>query len=171
MADWQKCLAMARKVLNDNGVTEPFVDVMAIARKVGIEIRPTHFDADHEFISGFLDNREHPPAMYINDDEEVGRQMFTIAHELGHYFLKHPPNEWGVHRRDVRYLEAKDDSENEADYFAACLLMPEEFIEKQKKKFHLTDQDYALLAGMFGVTPSAMRKRLMLLERRRAAKG
>lgn len=47
-----------------------------------------------------------------NDDPEVplGRKRFTIAHELGHFFLQH--------ERET------DQAETEADLFASQLLMP-----------------------------------------------
>lgn len=71
----------------------------------------------------------------------TARSRFTIAHELGHYFIDshriglkqgllspHPSrNNENTHNR----------IEREADYFASCLLMPEERFKKliQKKKF------------------------------------
>lgn len=71
------------------------------------------------------------------------RGRFTLAHELGHYFIdahreslargilqSHPSNQSLIHNSTM---------ENQADYFAACLLMPEERLRAQtiRRKFSL----------------------------------
>ena len=72
---------------------------------------------------------------YIMVNSEIdndGRKNFTIAHELGHYFLGHTLN----NHLDTEINEeglSKEPIENEADYFATCLLMPEEKITRAFK--------------------------------------
>lgn len=81
---------------------------------------------------------------YRGNRPNTPRARFTIAHELGHYFIDshriglkqgllspHPSiNNENTHNR----------IEREADYFASCLLMPEERFKKliNKKKFEYT---------------------------------
>lgn len=73
--------------------------------------------------------------------ENLKRNRFTFAHELGHYFIDE-------HRLGLKYnilephssfhnLGRKDRIELEADYFASCLLMPKEKfrIAPVQKKF------------------------------------
>lgn len=60
-----------------------------------------------------------------------GKHNFTFAHELGHFFLRHPPSyvmdgQQGF-RCTVKDMEgSRNPQEAEANRFAAALLMPEE---------------------------------------------
>lgn len=61
----------------------------------------------------------------------VGRKNFTIAHELGHYFLKHKLDN-GQSFCSVKDIEsglsASSQQEVEANYFSSCFLMPKEYL-------------------------------------------
>ena len=80
----------------------------------------------------------------INND---GRRNFTIAHELGHYALQHP-----LHGNSLLCgttsinEEAKfgNGIEKEANYFAACLLLPE---DKIKSAFCAQLRRHGLVSG------------------------
>ena len=57
---------------------------------------------------------------------------FTAAHEFGHFVL-HPDEQM---HRDIPmdshvHAKARSPKEEEADYFAACLLMPKPFVEQE----------------------------------------
>lgn len=57
--------------------------------------------------------------MLINSNNPIGRQHFTIAHELYHLFIEDNP------QPHICWLNGtKDDSEKCADYFAQIFLMP-----------------------------------------------
>ena len=66
--------------------------------------------------------------IFYNSMHKDTVKNFTIAHELGHYFLQHLDNENSeiiCLERDFQKIEhKKDEKEVEANYFAACLLMP-----------------------------------------------
>lgn len=72
------------------------------------------------------------------------RGRFTLAHELGHYFIDNHRN--GLQRGLLEPHPSKNNEEKhqkierEADYFASCLLMPEERFRKDclKRKFNFT---------------------------------
>ena len=71
------------------------------------------------------------PVIFYNAKHTKEMQAFTIAHELGHFFLKHLENEEAeiiCIDRDFQRMDDSDDEklerEVEANYFAACLLMP-----------------------------------------------
>ena len=70
------------------------------------------------------------PAIFYNAKHTAPMQAFTIAHELGHYFLRHLDGteaEIICIDRDFNRLGSNDDAsekEVEANYFASCLLMP-----------------------------------------------
>ena len=66
---------------------------------------------------------------------------FTAAHELGHWILH--PNEIMHHDRPINNLEffneKRPDSEREADYFAACFLMPYKLLKTKFEETFLTN--------------------------------
>lgn len=80
----------------------------------------------------------------------VLRDKFTLAHELGHYFLH-------FNSEDERKMAARMGSgriEWEANWFAASLLMPKSLIETKR-----LDSAYAI-ASYFGVSLQAASVRL-----------
>jgi len=70
-------------------------------------------------------------AIFYNAKHTGKMQAFTIAHELGHHFLGHlkdVPTETVCLDRDFQRMDEsndpKDNNEVEANFFAACLLLP-----------------------------------------------
>lgn len=86
--------------------------------------------------------------LLYNDQSPPARQRFTLAHELGHLLLGH-----GV--RSMR-------EEDEADFFAAALLMPDALLTALcRRGLRLTEH---FLTREFGVSrAAARRKRAALL--------
>lgn len=79
-------------------------------------------------VAGLLDKQRRLISISTRFPYEV--QRFTAGHELGHIWLEHPGT---VIHRDLPIFELKPDSvrdpmEQEADYFAACLLAPRELV-------------------------------------------
>jgi hypothetical protein len=103
--------------------------------------------------------------IYVNAVEahrSPGRARFTVAHELGHWYL-HAQNADGQNfQRFCRGpdLRAQNHQEGEANRFAASLLMPEELLGEQAAAAHF---NVALLAKRFDVSLGAMQLRLRTL--------
>jgi Zn-dependent peptidase ImmA (M78 family) len=155
--------AKADEILARNNIHAPFVNVFDIAASEGIAVKYRKFPLKHRNVSGFYYPMDQ--TIYLNVDEPSDRQVFTIAHELGHYFLSHKADEYGVYRRQSSYEGIKDQNEQEADSFAADLLMPERMMREEIKKYPFLQADSAaLLALRFGVSTSAMANRLKNLE-------
>jgi hypothetical protein len=101
-------------------------------------------------------------------DQWPGRRRFTVAHEIGHWVLHD-------HRRRPTYCrsafidtgtgyevseqerEPKPPAEDEADAFAAALLMPASLL---RHHYEHTTRDFDQLKEMFGASAKAMGKRL-----------
>lgn len=69
------------------------------------------------------------------DDHPEGRMLFTCAHEAGHWVLHREfvdEAERGAVRRSIicRTADARKPVEWQADYFAACLLMPKDALKE-----------------------------------------
>ena len=114
----------AREVLTDAGINALPVDPFAIAKNEGIECRP----GDLQDCSGCLIMRNNTFRIVYNGQWGEGFGRFTVAHELGHFFIEgHPqalfPDNTGEHRSESGYT-SNDRLEREADHFAANLLMP-----------------------------------------------
>lgn len=45
------------------------------------------YESDLKDISGLLKKKEGEWVIYVNQEDSPSRKVFTIAHELGHYFL------------------------------------------------------------------------------------
>jgi hypothetical protein len=109
------------------------------------------------------------PAMgeiWVNADEArqwPARRRFTIAHELGH---------WRLHRESKRGVFCRSGSiepeapqsriplppaEDEANVFAAALLMPAHLIQEQ---YIRCERDFFRLCDTFGASGAAMGRRL-----------
>lgn len=163
MADLDAAQRSAQAVLDEYGFEDPFVDVYKIAADKGIDIIPVVPQPGDKEFSGFLDSNGDQPEIYINAQEPVARQTWTIGHELGHYFLGHKPDNWGINWRD-QTSEEKNEFERAADHFAANLLIPQTMLTSTMAKYKLQKEDYALLAELFGVSQSAMKNRLDFLQ-------
>jgi Zn-dependent peptidase ImmA (M78 family) len=101
----------------------------------------------------------------INSSHSLGRQHFTIAHELYHLYIQ---EKFEIHQCKTGLFDTKNKEEYNADYFASCLLMPEigihELIpdeELNKKKISL--QSIIKLEQYFSVSHSSMLVRLKML--------
>ncbi len=106
--------------------------------------------------------------IYLPTDTSLARDRFTIAHELGHYFLHYPlvkarhPEQ--PQMKATRFVnEAFDDlvrAEWEANWFAAALLMPKQaFCDAWEQWGRATD----IIAIKFSVTDLAARTRAKAL--------
>ncbi|WP_082363697.1 ImmA/IrrE family metallo-endopeptidase [Rhodopseudomonas sp. AAP120] len=97
-------------------------------------------------------------SIFLASHTGPARDRFTIAHELGHYFLHYLyPKQNGA---ELQAMEAQrygsGPVEWEANWFAAGFLMPvPEFTERYKK----LNGSVALLADAFGVSTEAARIR------------
>ena len=90
------------------------------------------------------------------------RDVFTIAHELGHYFLH---SRLGEIKIKANRSEDIDEAEREANSFAAAFLMPE---EKLRKIYEEKEGNISALADAFNVSLSAMNWRCINLKLKQA---
>jgi Zn-dependent peptidase ImmA (M78 family) len=120
----------AAQVISQNKINSLPVDPLAIAENSDILVRPKP-DTSCGGVSGMLCRVGNSfGIMYSTHIPNYGFQLFSIAHELGHYFLPgHIDAIDGLLNGDIHKSKAgsfsSDPYEKEADYFAAELLMPE----------------------------------------------
>lgn len=120
----RRAAATAAQVLRDYALTALPVDPIALAERVGITVQAK----DAEGCSGMLIKQgDNFGILYSTHIDSKGFQNFSVAHELGHYFLEGHPEallRTGTHKSQAGFA-SDDPYEVEADYFATHLLMPE----------------------------------------------
>jgi len=105
-------------------------------------------------ISGAIVVQSGEATILIDESENYGRQMFTCAHEVGHYMERkaNGDHEFSfVEERSQKY----DLHEFYADEFAGNLLMP----ETEFRKAWAACRSDNLMSAKFGVTPAAITMR------------
>lgn len=145
-------------LINDSIVV---IEPTEIANKYNIEVIEMDISSISDNISGFI--RYFPETekyiIVLSSKDHPNRKRFTLAHELGHYFL-HPD----LLKKEGIYIERNimfrwwDHSvyEYEANMFAAEYLMPEDQVKEQYKKYGVIE----ILAWFFNVSNLAMAYRI-----------
>ena len=126
----------------------------------------TFFRPLTEGFSGMsLKVNENARFMLINSNHSLGRQHFTIAHELYHLFIQ---DKSVIHPCKTGRFDSKNKGEYDADYFASCFLMPEcgiyELVpdeELQKKRISL--QTLIRIEQYYSVSRSSILVRLKMI--------
>lgn len=119
-------------LLHQHGVFRPPVPLERIVESLGIEL--TYRPMDPDMSGALVETSDKQVFIAVNERHHRNRQRFTIAHELGHYFLDHLHShphidrEFTVIARNGISSQASDPREMEANAFAANLLLPQEFL-------------------------------------------
>lgn len=166
---------IVEKLLADAKIKAPPVPVDDLIRSQGVEITRKRFDDETSGLI-YVDPKSGHAVIGLNVSHTKTRQRFTLAHELGH-FLLHKRGEGGLHVderdffvrfRDTHSSDGSDREEREANAFAAELLMPSNFLERDAKKLldglSLSDDTTIReLASRYGVSLQALSFRLVNL--------
>jgi Zn-dependent peptidase ImmA (M78 family) len=158
-ADYVKAKEAARALLTKYNVTSPVVPVFEIAQQEGLSIKLFDMPDKLMGVAGFFDPAK--KTIYVNKEEPYNRQVFTVAHELAHYILQHDAGKIGVLPRWPSKQRGTENAlEQEANCFAAELLVPSQMLNSQIKEYDLTTNDSLVLAKLFGVSKAVMDIRL-----------
>lgn len=162
--DWVLAERRGSRTANEFGVSSFPVDPKGIAlqRNIRVEGRP---------LTGcqgcLVKNGDAFGIVYATGLGNEGMVNFTIAHELGHYFLQgHPealfPDGDGIHQSQGAFTSG-DTREREADHFAAGLLMPEQLFVPEMRRVELGLQGVEALASACGTSLTATAIRYAML--------
>jgi Zn-dependent peptidase ImmA (M78 family) len=133
----------------------PPIPVHEIAEQNGVDVVFTTFGSLADKISGLCDFTA--KRIYVNEGDDLRRQMFTMAHELGHWMLHRDFVEQDPARYSVlpRFSDTSSNVlEQEANAFAAELLVPKALLDKVR------GAPVSKLADLFMVTRTMMEYRL-----------
>jgi hypothetical protein len=93
----------------------------------------------------------------LNSSHSPGRLSNDLMHELAHIILKHSPSAMEISEHGVALRKNYDkQQEQEADWLAACLLLPRPALVNIKR----LRKDIAAAAQEYGVSPAMLNYRL-----------
>lgn len=124
-------MRQAELILRDDGLLELPVDVEGLAKTRDIGVEP--IDGSDGGVSGMLARYGDTFGILYNASiPNKGYQRFSIAHELGHFFIEghidHILSDENAHKSRANFI-SNNCYEREADYFASGLLMPKPLIQ------------------------------------------
>ena len=160
---------IANVILEEFGIEKLPVPIEEIAKNRGLDIKA--YDLG-ENVSGMLVMESGKGTIGYNPTESKVRQRFTIAHEFGHFELHKQDNgvfidkEFKVLFRNQNSSTGELKKEQEANAFAAAILMPEKLLIKELKNHNLDlsdEESMKSLAKKFNVSAPAMTFRIVNL--------
>ena len=150
-----------RKKLGED--SESSVDIFNLVQK--IENLTLVFYSLGENISGVCYKGKGSNVIAINSEMSLGRQRFSLAHELYHLYFDHS----SIHSVSPALIGGGDETERKADQFASYFFIPpsslytmiEMIKEKREQSDSLTLEDVIKLEQYYGVSHKAMLYRLL----------
>lgn len=151
-------------------IGEGSVDVIDVAKRLGFVVGNAVLNEEDDGFIVVEEGRKEimgikaDKLIGVNSDRSLEWKRFIIAHELGHYILHFKEkNLKGLYaHRD--HKRGHNDLENEADFFAANLLMPKESFKnkyKEIKKVYKKDKEIVdALSKYFIVTIRMTERRI-----------
>ena len=160
-----KAKQKAENILEQFKIDKPSVPVKDIVKKLNINLISYDLGED---VSGILVIENNIATIGYNPSNSKVRQRFTIAHELGHFLLHgQAKNEVFIdkdfivkYRSEKKYTNTEIRQEQEANAFAANLLMPRFMLHAaitQKNHDSLDEPEFiSAMAKIFDVSVPAM---------------
>lgn len=161
-ADYNRATGEAAKLLKKYKITKAPIDPEAIAQAEGVDVVYATFNgAIADQVAGYSEPMN--GRIVVNRDLHTNRKTFTIAHELGHHMLhKEYLDDEGAYqvfpRMNSYNGRTKPPVEQEADAFAAALLVPMDMLRQYQ---HLAGTSE--LARMFLVSEEVILNRMKRL--------
>ncbi len=130
-------------------IREAPVDVYSMARDLGISVKEKELPDE---VSGSIEKIDENYLITVNSLHATSRKRFTIAHEIGHFFLHEDLLSLGKIQDNKLYRSCKDCitphpnqyQETEANKFAASMLMPTPLINNLKEQGFSTPKSLAI---------------------------
>lgn len=120
---------VVEKVFQQYGITKtPYKFIKVICQNENISLIPVPGFSDD--IEAWIENIDGRYDILYNQNKIEERQNFTLAHELGHYFLQHL-KQGSLVDNEESLTKNNDEKECEANYFASNFLLPKDLIRKE----------------------------------------
>lgn len=148
---------LTSEILIKNDLYKIPADILVIAKNNNISVYK--IDLGERVLGAIRYKKEEEKfQILLNNREDLTRQRFTLAHEIGHFFLHQDILKSDEIHIDIMY-RITEENEKEVEYFAGALLMNKLLLEKTYE----TIKDIKELAKLFEVSESDMTLRLSML--------
>lgn len=153
-------IAELAEFIAEENITGTSVNLERIARKNEIGL---HFDTFENYFTGMLQHEDNLFDIFINmsvlKHKKNPRTRFTIAHELGHYFIDNHRNllRKGFslsYDKSLNYF-SNEPVEKEANHFATNLLMPKARFKQDIDKLEFGIDSIKLLSKQYKTSITA----------------
>lgn len=155
----EKQVSVLLEKFNYHPEKDDYLDIVAFVRSLGFVVGNASLAEDED---GFLAMRPENDVNIIGVNESLSLEWkrFIIAHEFAHSVLHYEGQPVYLHRD---HKKGRNSAENDADYFAAALLMPKDSFKRihdELKAAGLSENALAMqLASTYKVTmPMASRR-------------
>lgn len=157
----------AMEVLRQHGLYSLPIDPVQLANRLGVTVNNAKFADDS--LAGLIAKRGGHTRILVEQADPPYRKRFSIAHELGHHFLHLLEDGEIVDKRADMFREKEPVGghissermrEIQANWFAAALLMPAEFVREEWAR----NPSIAHMARVFNVSEEAMGYRVDALD-------
>lgn len=110
----QRIKPYAEAFIQEKGITYPIQDSMHLVSSLGYFVIKSQAPKN---LSGFYMKKGNFPFIFVNTNHSLGRQNFSIWHEVYHHFANH--------QNGISDFNSKTIEEREAEIFAGCILLPD----------------------------------------------
>ena len=118
-------------------------NIFEVAEKIGYRV--IRYPIGKDDFLGFALIKDTERIVFSNSSLILSREIFSIAHEIGHQKLHLSEQEMQIIKDDN--FDDRNELEVEANYFAACLLMPREKVQ-QFIRLELEDKAISRWCGL-----------------------
>jgi len=135
---------------------KPPVDVIKICNAYGLILNTENI----KFVDALLIiSKEKKNIILSNEILYLTRRRFSIAHEIGHYFIPWHKNNYSC--SEIGLFSSFDKDEREADTFAAELLIPTRIIKKEIENRNISLDLIKEFSNKYDVSLIAMARKLL----------
>ncbi len=153
----------AKKILEMTKIQEPPVSPFEVSKRLGVPVFQWDFPDE---ISGLFALEGNKACIGVNQNHAHVRQRFSVAHELGHFIFHDKEDLFVDFKTEVDVTVLLDGEqqrlETTANQFAADLLMPFDWVQKDFKEYGVSG--ISVMAQKYVVSEQALWFRLMSMK-------
>lgn len=145
----------ANYLINELQINTPPISPFKIAEQLRIPVFQWDFPNE---ISGIFVSNDENSCIGVNQNHPYVRQRFTVSHELGHFIFHNTKNMFvdflDMDIMDIAMNEEERKLEMQANWFAADLLMPRDWMYRDFKEYG--ENNLKLVAQKYEVSEQAL---------------